>query len=719
MDLINIQPLTKVSSSTSLATTDNPLASSKFVKELEVPTKPMSWYKSKNGNVFYNNGSLGYVEVDGKNVHPLQIVAGLVRSKVMDIANTDREPITTDDAFQPFIVKDDFTAISVGQHNRNSGEVLVIRYPYKYIAEIRPQDALVKIAENIYTDNEATKLVVLREFSEQYMPENFYEHIDTFLKAKDNLIRVGKNFYYIGDKTDMSTEELTATLRGYGKDDFMCEYSVGEDGEKLHKLPAHLLVQLGKWFRENVAEISKVEHYYSYLYNEDNSVLKGRTYHIRGQLSKGYKPDVVRPNNLDEIVTWFKDKRLPEIDELIASAVASGFEVSWSGSKEYLNILNACSDFAKTQLISIPFQMCGLATSMKATDLAGLAGVGDTRISGANPHEIAQFPISIFDEAATKNKKVDAAFIDLMKTFSDGMPLRTLNAGNVNVRGHIAMIMSRVEVSELKNAHDEYLNRMNKLKIGQNTEFDLSDAPAPLEICRNAMAHYYYEKFTELIRNFELMSPQERTDWCNKNIGFEYANVRKFEKEEARLYPYQVVLSMVRSGAEQMIEAGKSDKDSKFKLGSDVADITHRYPSDTAVIASRDGRVMLTGQRHFYKYLGNGDGLKQGTKDDIEALINTLFSKSDGKSPQISYQQLHTNSQANGWRGLELDIDELFSDKKSYVDDMDYDEICGNIAKGKPDAKNWSRIAKRLITFDTTLATDVEVISEEENPWKD
>ena len=726
MDLVNL-PKEVTSKSMALATTDNPLSSSKFIQELNPPKNPIEWVskKSKNGNIIHTPKDLnGYIATEHGPVHPLKVIAGLCNSKLLDITTTKRPQITTKDAFQPFQVKESYTAISNGQHNRNSKEYVVLKMPSRIVAEIKPTAKLKKLSDDTYYDGK--ELVIRKEFSKKYMPVEFYNHINQFLNAKENLIRVGKEFYFLGDLTPISTEELIYLLRDeYQEYDFMKVkvYSDESGKETYVNRPQHFATKLGKWFRENVTEISKVEHYYSYLNEEVYAELKGRAYKVTGPLSKGYRPKVQKPEEqlYNDIITWFKRKRIPEIDEVIASSIASGFDVQWKGSKEYLNIINACSDFAKTQLFSIPMQECGLATSMKSTDLAGLAGVGQTRLSGSNPLEIAQYPINIFDEAATKDKKVDAAFIDLMKTFTDGMALRTLNSGNVNVRGHIAVIMSRVEVSELKNAHDEYLNRMNKLEIGENIPFEFSDAPASVEVCRNTLAHYYYETATKYIKQFDVMTAKERTEWCNKNISFSYASQRVEDKQTALMYPYQVVLSLVRAGASQMIDAGlNSDTEDKFRIG-DMADTTHRYDKNEAVIGSRDGRVMIVSKSKLYTFLQNGEGLKQGTKDDIEKIINKLFSSSSGKSPQISYQQLFTHKQDNAWKGLQLDIDELFSDNKSKIDEMDYNTICTNLMSHKPNSKQWAQVAKRVIVLDSKLADEeTEELEEEgENPWMD
>lgn len=711
--LIDLQNIEAIKSSKRVKKFNTELTKSEFIQELPVPTEPMSWTtKNKKGSIhhIHSNTNLGYVEVDGIPTHPLKLIAGQVRGYLGDVPNFNipkertKGRIDEDDAFMSPFLSDRFTLVATGQHHRNGNdnkehsELMVINYPYEYITYINPVDNLIEIAENIYI-TPRQDLRVFVEVDSQYMPHEIVENIDGFLKAKDSLIQMNKMFYFKGDLAPMTVSEVTDILKT------RLNYHIYIDDGKHKTISEHITTTLQKWLKENVIEVSKVEHYYSYLNtsSEPRATLHGKTYRIIGRLQDPIKPDFDKPADYNEIIEWLETNKLPELHQLLMISIASGFEVQWEGSKKYLAVIKAVSDWAKTALYAKALVNAGMATQFGTTEFAGLAGIGGARLSGANPVEIGQYPITIFDEASTPDKKMDMAVADKLKEFTVGMPLRTLNTGNVNIRGHIALILSRVSVSAFDNAHDEYLNRMVKLRIAKNEAYNYNKA---IQDVNKALTWYIYKTSNKLIIDFEAMTVQERIKWCNENISFEYDEIRKQDKQDAEEYPYSVLLDFVKTGAMQILD--------NSKCNSTPFDSPYSYDKGHPVVAGTNGRIAFTSQSGIYNFLGGS--LHEGTKNDIKDL---LVRAGGSHLNQRSYKKLINHESAKAWVVIQLDFYELLNPKPSKIDNMSYAEILTAITQTLPNEKAWSRIARRVIMLEEEIkpVEDLQNSTKEEFSW--
>ncbi len=707
MELTNI-PKTV---SNPVANKDNKLNSIVNIPKLPIPENPLVWSEPRKDTRFLQK--LGYIEMEnGEKIHPLALLAGhYSRSRIADLDHERNEQ----EYWQPAITvgDDHLTLVARGQLNKSINETLVLRYPVRYIGKKNVTEALVTLKPSLYYDPITLELVQIADIDRTYLPNTVVSnHADIIVRAEKSHFRVGtETFYRIGSLAPMTPNDMVDTLRDPNRhEDYLCVPNA--NGDKMLDAPQHYKTKIIKHFKENLPEVTKVEYECTYNTEQPVSHLLGKEYHLEEPLLKGVKPRVSKPENTDEIVNWFKREKLPEIDSILASAVARGFRVSYRGSKEYLMVLSSVSNFAKTMLIAKPLHMAGLATLYTTADIVGLAG-GSTRISGSNARGLAQYPFTVIDEATTADRKVDSEFLDIMKTFTAGMAMRSMNQkSNDNIVGGTAIMLSRIENSTIKTAHDELLNRMVKLDNGSNEEF--ADAPDTIENCCNAMAHYFYEKFREIHTTLKYLSAKKRTEWCDTNIKFDYEEKRAEDKALAKLYPYKVALSMAVDGARIYLdECTFRPSENKVKP-PDMVEVKGR-----PITVANNGFIVIVKRESIYESMANGgEGLHRGTLDDIVSVIEKLFIR-DNRKYQINYNPVFNDS-GKAWVKLDIDLEQLYynTDPQEAIEAMTLEDICEALMLSSEHLtpKLWSSILLRAIDLDIDEPTVIDEAQEPTTP---
>ncbi len=687
------------------------LQASDVVKGLEAPLMPAdveTFRKEGSKYITHRVSSDGHLVVGGVECHPLQVFAGLAGGQVGDVPATslgDRGAVESGDAFMPFVThkSNEFVMVASGQHDRNRNELMFLGIEHEYRANEEGLDkclklrTCLKLAEGLFL--KGNTLVIVKKIEKgEFFPEPLLAFADPILRAKDNLVQLSQGsssssmFYFKGDHKSMDSKELVEILCSQNGD-FPLEFNAA--GKALAYLKPTGRVALGKWFKEVVTEVGAISNSYSYRTDKLTAEVIGNEYVIKAPMKRPIKPAKDKGLNHQESLNWFWDNKLAkkEFDSLLVKMVASGMEVEHPQSKELLHALKAVSDWAKTEVLAKSLVDAGVAGILKVEEFVRMTGaLQGGKISGKNPLTLGMYPLTIYDEGKTLDRKVDEAFVDQLKVYGV-LDVRGMNQKvNTMIKGHQVLVMARQTMSSLDNVHDEILNRLVRLVKAGNKPFPKDTTK--LKAVRHALTWYIYEECVEHINTLMDMNDVEGIAYCQERLNFQYAAERAAEQVKSSNMSYSVLCEVIKVGAQEMLDWRENGD------GDGWIDPNFKYHKDQHVIACRHGEIAFTSKSAVYGFASMNAALSIGFRDDITEVFQSCVSRKPKANGQVSVQPLKIKGSKSVGFVYRLDVDVLMAGKiTEKIEAMSEEEVIARVAdmKGNITPEVWSYIALRLI----------------------
>jgi len=319
----------------------------------------------------------------------------------------------------------------------------------------------------------------------------------------------------------------------------------------------------------------------------------------------------IKTSNYKDIVDWYRNNKLDELEMVILYSVASAFGVPFEEEKSFMFMLFVISNWGKTNLVSDVLTSLGLANVVGAKQAYAMLGLS-SKLGGGNPINFTA-PIVLIDEAGNLNQREFDELVSEFKNFREGLEMTPKFENTSVIKGHSLFFLARQRQSVNS---DEIINRLVKIDAVKQEVFDTKNLPWTYSEIKKQLYIYFYDVWLYYYNTLNNMSKEDASEFVNNNLKF------KFNKEEAKKgylrNIWSIVLDILVSTTDYIHPNNITETTEEHFV---IKSATQRTPS----------MIYLTSIKHLQNYIYNELGLNKGEWDDIKAIFEKHFeSKSAG-----------------------------------------------------------------------------------------